>query len=245
MEIFDDLRAVDRIAKWAVARNTWLADPWWAYEEARAAVLELIANAYNSGGDLTDRDLTLAAKRAVHRLGDEHQKDRGLNARKFWDITHTAPSPEGRVVERLALREVFDVQPAANQELLLTLACHGSATAAARHLGLPVKAMYKRLAKARQAFIETWFDWECPPPLAPVPRARGQRLATHCGRGHEFTPENTGHSRSHVRKKGQQQRHQPRVTNRWCRTCAKENNDRAAARRRAAATPEGIATCPS
>lgn len=222
LDMLEDLREVDRIARWCVSHNQWVVDPHDAYQEARSAILERVAEAVG-GAEVTGRDLVEAGKRAIGQMvaadrGDDQSKPR---VRSYWAPVAADPSEE-RIVERLALAEVFSSLTPWEQQQLLTFAAHGSAATASAHLGLTRNALTISLGKARRTFFDRWFDWEQPPPLPRLPSARGERLHTHCSRGHEFTPENT------VRMTGMTSR---ALSGRRCRACRIEEGRRRRERR--------------
>ncbi len=137
--------------------------------------------------------------------------DRGF-ATYWWDIEaqHGLPRPY-QVISRLALVEVMAQLPERHQEALIGLAMHGNPQDAARAAGCTYGAMQKRIKVARLEFYRLWFDWETPP--APTFDRRTAKLDTHCGRGHEFTPENTRYRRA-TNGRGQK---------RACRACDVES----------------------
>ncbi|MFT3862045.1 hypothetical protein [Micropruina sp.] len=198
MDILEDLREVDYMARWCVSQNlshlTGSVED--AFDEARSAILEKVAEHAASQGSLSSRhDLIVAGKRAVQRLIKAAGKHRGPAAVSYW--TAACDPWDERLLDRLAVHEVMRVLPLEMQETLLTYAAHDqNIEATAKHFTVDISVMYRRIRRARQQFITVWFDWEVPA----KPRHRehvGQApLATHCGRGHEFTPENTLRTRS-------------------------------------------------
>ena len=130
------------------------------------------------------------------------RKDRGLNSnaravetwwRDWNDPWHTSRrlrDPSTWVPNSQALEQVMAALPAAHRETLMLLAVTGSITAASVAADCTYAAMQHRIVAARTAAYDLWFDWEPAPPLT-----RDHRSATPlpdtCGRGHEFTPENT------------------------------------------------------
>ena len=130
------------------------------------------------------------------------RKDRGLNSnaravetwwRDWDDPWHTSRrlrDPSTWVPNSQALEQVMAALPAAARETLILLAVTGSITAASAAADCTYAAMQHRIVAARTAAYDLWFDWEPAPPLT-----RDHRSATPlpdtCGRGHEFTPENT------------------------------------------------------
>ncbi len=130
------------------------------------------------------------------------RKDRGLNSnaravetwwRDWNDPWHTSRrlrDPSTWVPNSQALEQVMAALPAAHRETLMLLAVTGSITAASVAAGCTYAAMQHRIVASRMAAYDLWFDWEPAPPLT-----RDHRSATPlpdtCGRGHEFTPENT------------------------------------------------------
>ena len=130
------------------------------------------------------------------------RKDRGLNSnaravetwwRDWNDPWHTSRrlrDPSTWVPNSQALEQVMAALPVAARETLILLAVTGSITAASVAADCTYAAMQHRIVAARTAAYDLWFDWEPAPPLT-----RDHRSATPlpdtCGRGHEFTPENT------------------------------------------------------
>lgn len=80
--------------------------------------------------------------------------------------------------------------PVAARETLILLAVTGSITAASAAADCTYAAMQHRIVAARTAAYDLWFDWEPAPPLTRDHRS-ATPLPNTCGRGHEFTPENT------------------------------------------------------
>ena len=135
------------------------------------------------------------------------RKDRGLNSnaravetwwRDWNDPWHTSRrlrDPSTWVPNSQALEQVMAALPAAHRETLMLLAVTGSITAASVAADCTYAAMQHRIVASRMAAYDLWFDWEPAPPLT-----RDHRSATPlpdtCGRGHEFTPENTRWRRS-------------------------------------------------
>lgn len=204
-DLLADLRQIDRIARrcisWYIA---WLDDPGEALKESRSAILEKVAEAA-AGEEVTVHDLFTAGKVALRWTAKAEAKEDGSRAAMYWDAPVRSPhgglrlapqasdSMEDRIVERIALREVFTSLPTEEQTLLLTYAAHDDVHAAASHMGVHVDTFRTRLRAARGLFLETWFDWEQAPNLPKL--SYHKTLGTHCGRGHEFTPENTGYQR--------------------------------------------------
>lgn len=236
MDLLEDLREVDRISWLCAVGKSRFMDGQIAelFDEARSGILENIATSYQNGKELTRDDLFNAGFAAISSYWDEPDKHSGSRARGFWaDWCTRLPAKdtfEERLVERVAIHEVLSSMPLNEQETLLLLAAHGSVTSSAAHLGVSVKVMSSRTRKARARFFELWFDWE---PAPPVPHSTHvlQQPATHCGRGHEFTPENTG-KRAH-KKTGRIGR-----VYRYCIACNRENANAHRARLKNQSTPK-------
>ena len=163
------------------------------------------------------------------------RKDRGLNSnaravetwwRDWNDPWHTSRrlrDPSTWVPNSQALEQVMAALPAAHRETLMLLAVTGSITAASVAADCTYAAMQHRIVAARTAAYDLWFDWEPAPPLT-----RDHRSATPlpdtCGRGHEFTPENTRWRRA-TSGRGQK---------RACKACDRLAEDRRRERKEAA-----------
>ena len=160
------------------------------------------------------------------------RKDRGLNSNAravdvywhdFWHMTRLRRDPSTWVPNSQALEQVMAALPAANRETLMLLAVTGSITAASVAADCTYAAMQHRIVAARTAAYDLWFDWEPAPPLT-----RDHRSATPlpdtCGRGHEFTPENTRWRRA-TSGRGQK---------RACKACDRLAEDRRRERKEAA-----------
>ena len=127
------------------------------------------------------------------------RKDRGLNSNAravdvywhdFWHMTRLRRDPSTWVPNSQALEQVMAALPAAHRETLTLLAVTGSITAASAAADCTYTAMQHRIVAARTAAYRLWFDWEPSPSLTRDHRS-AVPLPDTCGRGHEFTPENT------------------------------------------------------
>lgn len=163
------------------------------------------------------------------------RKDRGLNSnaravetwwRDWNDPWHTSRrlrDPSTWVPNSQALEQVMAALPSAHRETLMLLAVTGSITAASVAADCTYAAMQHRIVASRMAAYDLWFDWEPAPPLT-----RDHRSATPlpdtCGRGHEFTPENTRWRRA-TSGRGQK---------RACKACDRLAEDRRRERKEAA-----------
>ena len=163
------------------------------------------------------------------------RKDRGLNSnaravetwwRDWNDPWHTSRrlrDPSTWVPNSQALEQVMAALPSAHRETLMLLAVTGSIAAASVAADCTYAAMQHRIVASRMAAYDLWFDWEPAPPLT-----RDHRSATPlpdtCGRGHEFTPENTRWRRA-TSGRGQK---------RACKACDRLAEDRRRERKRAA-----------
>jgi len=219
--MLDDLRTIDRLAgvcaKRSFSRTLPLPE---RHDAARGAIVLALAEA---AGTLTVSDLIAAGTQGIDAETTQWRRDNGLSAplgwATYWLEPQTSRTPDGEVPPRLALREVFEALPDRHQESLLVLAVHGDPQAAAAHLGVSYSTMQQRIRVARIAALALWFDWESSPRPS-FDRRSSKPLAETCGRGHEFTPENT-RWRKATSGRGRK---------RACRAC-----DREAEKRRAAA----------
>lgn len=146
--------------------------------------------------------------------------------RYWWDITRATPSPENRIIERIALPQILSRLTPPARAAIDALAVHGDYQAAANALGLDYYTFTTRIRRARGLLLRLWHEGQRPPPHRRDRRvqARGHGLATHCAAGHEWTVETT---RTRYRIAGGTAK-----TERVCRACESE---RAAQRRTRAA----------
>lgn len=110
----------------------------------------------------------------------------------FWG-SQTVPSHEDGIVERLAVYEVLSRLTPTYLDAIIALAAHGNYQDAAASMGLKQGAFNFRVAEARRRLVRLWLEHETPRPLRIDRRVEvaGKALSTHCGKGHEYTPENT------------------------------------------------------
>lgn len=146
---------------------------------------------------------------------------------QFWFPTVT-PSPEERIVERLAAHQVLDTLTPVYRDAVVALAVHQDYRLAAQALDVKDSAYRVRISTARRRMLAHWFEGETPQKVRRTDRrveVHGKPLATHCEKGgHEWTPENTRIRQRIVRGKLRKER--------VCRAC---EHDRGAKRRERAA----------
>ena len=196
MITIDDMRRIERAATTSAAHpySTFL-DAVERYEVALGAIWEAWSEAVAEGVDPYQSSLYTVGVQAISRETAAWRRHHGIrdNARAFsayWtDWQHDQNRPEA-VVSRIALWQVLDALPERHVDTLLALATHGNPQDAAVAAGCTYHAMQQRIRAARTAAYALWFDWERPP-VPTFDRRSAKPLATHCGRGHEYTPENT------------------------------------------------------
>jgi len=141
---------------------------------------------------------------------------------QYWAERQIVPSPEGRIVERLAVAQVIAPLGAVYRDALIALAVTDNYMKAADLLGINYPAFTERLRVARRRVLGLWHEGETPY----LSRHRTDRrtgshtaeLATHCSAGHEWTPENTRVRHRILRGK--------RHTSRVCKACEQERSVR-------------------
>lgn len=82
--------------------------------------------------------------------------------RYWWFLTGPSPSPEGRVVDRLSLLQVWPLLRPDEREALLALAAHEDYQAAADALGLRYHTFCQRVHRGRRRFIAALLDGDTP-----------------------------------------------------------------------------------
>jgi hypothetical protein len=144
----------------------------------------------------------------------------------FWGSTVT-PSHEDRVIESMAVHQVVDVLTPTYRDALVALAVADDYMLGAARLGISYEAFVARIGTARKRILGLWHEGETPHRPRRTDRrveVHGRELATHCGNGHEWTPDNT--LTSHGMRRGKP------FTRRFCRACDRERSQRRRAARR-------------
>ncbi|HEV2931178.1 MAG TPA: hypothetical protein VGW74_21055 [Propionibacteriaceae bacterium] len=100
--------------------------------------------------------------------------------RYWWFLTGPVPSPEGRIVDRLSLWQVWPTLRPDEQEALLALAVHEDYQRAADALGLRYNTFAKRVRSGRLRFLRELLGGETPRTWGHDRRAgrRGERAAS-------------------------------------------------------------------
>lgn len=201
------LAEVQRAAQFA-ARHTCVDVLSYAgrYDEAWSAVVALL---YASPHPPADSALVQAGREGLYALIREHRHHHGHSHRaadrgpgtapsfqRYWQTAYT-PSPEGRVVERQALRQILPKLSPRQREVVYALAvADGDPTLAAERLGLSRDTFVSILNEARRRFRLWWHEGEAPSgmwqrgyrrPCGEATEAGGER----CRAGHVRSPENT------------------------------------------------------
>ncbi|MBB6173581.1 DNA-directed RNA polymerase specialized sigma24 family protein [Nocardiopsis mwathae] len=139
-------------------------------ETAWSAVAERL---YTADAPPTRNDLKVAGWSAI----TEHaRKDNSFRGRtwgydststpsfeRFWALAAGhVPSPEGAVVERRALGQIWAALPEQHRRVLRALADHGHYAEAADALGVTLGSFYSLVSRARKAFFALWHEHEVP-----------------------------------------------------------------------------------
>lgn len=175
------------IARWAV--NSSLAkamDYADRFEAAWSGVIEYLVACEEAPSSL---DLIQAGEQSLARMiRDEYRhhgyagRDRyagaesGTNYQRYWWSTPT-PSPENRVVDRTALRQIWPHLTVRQREALTCLAATEDYKAAAEAMGVTPGTFNVHISKARKAFLALWHEGEEPSSVWGADRRVGRRDA--------------------------------------------------------------------
>jgi hypothetical protein len=186
------MRDLDQLTRIAIQRRS-------AY--AACDIDERYAAGWHAAVDLlltseqppTRRDLIHAAwESADHetrRTGEHrgHGRSRGDGSRSdgatvrfwaYWDTdSHTTPSPENGIVDRIALAQIWPQLTPGQQQALTALATMGSYQAAADAIGVNYQAFCRRIFTARSRYLALWLEGE-----TPAGRWRDRRIQTEGGK---------------------------------------------------------------
>lgn len=185
---------LDRAARSAtVAARSRNADIDRRYEIAWSAIAEAVVVA-----DAQPRFQSLVHTGALaidHEL-DREPQFRGYRTERrgggiipraavYWqDVARPGSSPEGGVVERLALTQILDTLSPAAVAALHALAIHDNYLTAAAALGIDPRAFRARIGRARGRFLTLWHEGEDPSAVWRVDRRTAGRRTR---RGYEST----------------------------------------------------------
>jgi DNA-directed RNA polymerase specialized sigma24 family protein len=219
------LKHIDHLAHASVA-TAWAQamDYRDRYDAAWHAITELI---YSTEERPTPYELKVAGVQAVNQVARDNDRHHGLDSRNpgtpakaferyWWTTAAATASREQRIVETLAVSQILPTLTPALRDAINALAAHGTYDSAADALGIAYGAFKVRVRTARQRVLGLWHEGETPVRMWTDRRVanRHQPPATHCGNGHEWTPENT-RIRHRIGRNG---RHE---TVRACRACAR------------------------
>jgi hypothetical protein len=140
------------------------------FEVAWAAIAEHL---YAAQEPPTSADLVRAAWEAIRAHADSRRQflgrahdgpdGPGRNFERYWRaVAGPADGPEERLVERLALAQIWPHLTKANQDALTALAAHDDYQRAATALGIPYKTFVSRISEGRRQFLALWHDGEAP-----------------------------------------------------------------------------------
>ncbi|MEV4440434.1 hypothetical protein AB0K09_15695 [Streptomyces sp. NPDC049577] len=190
------LTDIDKLSRLVIAIDRWskAMDTTDRYEAVRFGITEHLITAKTP---LTRQDLINLGRSAANRHVAAEMKYRGYDLRqpalgqgsmarfqRYWQTTGHTPWDE-RLVEHLALAQVWPRLPLAQQQALTALAITDDHQAAADSLRLPLPTYAARLRKARRSVLALWHEHETPRPQRRDKRVlsrsgmyRGRRLLT-------------------------------------------------------------------
>lgn len=189
------LGTVNRLATGATKRDVWHQSLPFS-ERLEIAYSAMVEYLYITEERPTANELINAAWKATRRCVEDEWHTHGVSrANSVYDGAETmpcyqrywsghggnTPSAEERVVERLALWQIWARLGPRQQELLLALAAHRDYGQAASHLNIKHSTFIKSVGAARRDFYRLWYEGEKPPRKWGSERSRtvpGVRQAT-------------------------------------------------------------------
>jgi hypothetical protein len=169
------LADLERLTRQAVFYARWTTISLLAerYDVARYSIVDRLYDTTQEPPSA--RELTIIGKRAVCRYVDDEYQVHGVNPKEwrdgvtsrrfmaFWlDLVQHGSSQESRVVEILAVRQIWPRLTLRNRRVLLALAVHGDYESAAKAVGMTRKTFIDKLSEARKQFLRYWHEGEQP-----------------------------------------------------------------------------------
>lgn len=183
----------------------------------------------------TREQLIRVGLQAIYRDITDNYRHRGYEGRvaasgygsaprfaAYWlGLPQVTPSPEVRIVERVAAEQILPQLKPNESAAVHALAATGDYQAAAAALGISYMALLLRLGRARRRFLDLWHQHETPRRTQGHDRRVGSRstpLAAACSHGHPWTPENTRWVSRRSRTAGS-------AKERRCRACDRDRRE--------------------
>lgn len=145
----------------------------------------IVERLYGAGGAPVQGELVQHGRDALRDDKQAEMRFRGVSHRDmapmpnhwryWWLLTAPAASPEGRVVERLSLRQVWPLLRAGEQEALLALAAYEDYQRAADAIGVSYQTFCARVARGRGRFLAALLAGETPRPAWGRDRRAGRK----------------------------------------------------------------------
>jgi hypothetical protein len=180
-----------------------------------AAYGAIIVHLYEAPHWPTRHQLQQAGATAVSRMVETDLRQRGYrrgngyngagSAPRFaayWNTHLVEPSPENRIVERVAVAQVLPCLFPRESQAIAALAATDDYQAAADLLGTRYSTFCENVTRARRRVAALWHEGETPRRLRTDVRvgSRAKGRATQCKRGHPYPPETTA-ERAHAARK--------------------------------------------
>jgi hypothetical protein len=166
------MASLDSLAKRAVFESRWQFLPF--HEKHELAWSAIAQELYSCQDPPRVRDLIRVGERAIRRhvedLGHLHgvyyyRSDAPYMARfekYWWSQAAPTPSPEDRIIDQTALRQIWPHLNGVHQLVLTALATHGDYQRAAAALNKPYKTFVTQIYLARKQFLALWHEGEQP-----------------------------------------------------------------------------------
>lgn len=149
----------------------WILDHGDRYDAAWHAIAELL---YTSDTPPDHRAAVRTAIAAINRHAQDYQQTWGMTRewgageggrdsyQRYWALCHVTGSPEDRVVDAHALRQIWPRLHPTQQAVLMSLATWGDQASAAAAIGKSYTTFGTHMKHARRAFFALWHEHETP-----------------------------------------------------------------------------------
>lgn len=225
------LHDIDQMTRAAAIADRTMA---LGYEDKKDIAWSAIAEELLTADEPPERQhLIRVGWQAIYRTVRDDYRSRGYRDGEYGTDGATMPRfvqfwgrmvdhfPEDRIIEGIAADQIVTTLSPTYWDALLALAVCDDYKAGAEHLGINYGAFVARVNTARKQVLALWHEGETPHRTRRTDRrveSHTAELATQCGAGHEWTPENTRWAQD--MRKGKPRRR------RFCRQCERDRSSR-------------------